>query len=229
VERPPLSRLRGRGRPAPRDHRQAVGGLWDEIGELQFEFLRSQGLEPEHHLLDCGCGSLRGGVRFVAYLESGHYCGIDADGDLLAAGRRELEQAGLDGKAVQLRHSSSFDVAAFDRRFDFALAQSLFTHLDINAILRCILSVERVLKPGGTFFATYFRSPSGTRDPAVLSAAEHPTSDGMRVTTSVDADPYHYGFDLFEWLCEPTSLTVQEAPNFQHPRDQRMLALVKSP
>src|SRR3979409_2149502 len=59
------------------DHRAAVGGRWEEIGELQFQFLRTHGLEPQHRLLDIGCGSLRGGVRFVSYLDPGNYFGID--------------------------------------------------------------------------------------------------------------------------------------------------------
>ena len=43
-------------------HRAFVGGdgdLWDRIGRLQFDFLVSQGLRPEHVLLDFACGSLR--------------------------------------------------------------------------------------------------------------------------------------------------------------------------
>ena len=40
-------------------HRESVGGMWDEIGCLQFEFLKKQGLLPEHKFLDVGCGSLR--------------------------------------------------------------------------------------------------------------------------------------------------------------------------
>ena len=38
-------------------HRDMVGGMWDEIGRLQFEFLRARGLKPNHRLLDIGCGS----------------------------------------------------------------------------------------------------------------------------------------------------------------------------
>jgi hypothetical protein len=57
--------------------RSIVGGEWDEIGRLQFDFLNGAGLKPRHVLLDVGCGCLRGGVHFVAYLERGNYVGID--------------------------------------------------------------------------------------------------------------------------------------------------------
>jgi len=42
-------------------HRQFVGGLWQEVGLLQYDFLLSKGLEPGNSLLDLGCGALRGG------------------------------------------------------------------------------------------------------------------------------------------------------------------------
>jgi hypothetical protein len=58
-------------------HRKAVGGLWDEIGRLQFDYFVSQGLVPHHRLLDLGCGSLRGGVHFIAYLDPDRYSGVD--------------------------------------------------------------------------------------------------------------------------------------------------------
>ena len=47
-------------------HREAVGGLWEEMRRLQFDFLANQGLKPDHKLLDIGCGSMRGGVHFVS-------------------------------------------------------------------------------------------------------------------------------------------------------------------
>jgi cyclopropane fatty-acyl-phospholipid synthase-like methyltransferase len=57
-----------------------------------------EGLKPEHYLLDIGCGSLRGGVHFIAYLEPRHYFGIDKDEQLLEAGRGEIQQLGLEKK-----------------------------------------------------------------------------------------------------------------------------------
>jgi len=67
-------------------HREAVGGLWDEIGQLQIDFLVSQGLMPHHRLLDIGCGSLRGGVKLIRYLDAGHYAGVDLHESLINAG-----------------------------------------------------------------------------------------------------------------------------------------------
>jgi hypothetical protein len=64
----------------PNWYMDVVGGMWDEIGKLQFEFLVKEGLNPEHFLLDVAWGSLRVGVHFVRYLESDCYKGIDIFG-----------------------------------------------------------------------------------------------------------------------------------------------------
>jgi len=56
-------------------HWGAVGGLWREIGQLQFRLMVDEGLTPRHRLLDVGCGSMRGGVHFIRHLDAGHYVG----------------------------------------------------------------------------------------------------------------------------------------------------------
>ena len=66
-------------------HREEVGGLWDKIGKLQFDFLKKMGLRSEHYFLDVGCGSLRGGIHFINYLEPSRYFGIDKNNELLDA------------------------------------------------------------------------------------------------------------------------------------------------
>jgi len=104
-------------------HRAYVGGLWDEIGKLQFEFLVSQGLAPHHVLLDIACGSLRGGVHFIPYLEPGNYLGIDKEAELIQLGRREELPAGLeDERRPEFVVSGSFEFDLFTKRPDYALA-----------------------------------------------------------------------------------------------------------
>ena len=80
---------------APSDHRAYVGGAWDEIGQLELTFMKSMGLNRSHHLLDVGCGALRGGIHFIQYLHPAHYYGIDLNPQLLEAGyaRRLAERA----------------------------------------------------------------------------------------------------------------------------------------
>jgi len=197
-------------------HRQYVGGAWEEIGLLQFKYLRQQGLRPHHLLLDVGCGALRGGLHFARYLEESHYYGIDINASLIEAGRREMREAGLDHKRPQLAVSRGFDFGQFGRQFDFALAQSVFTHLPFNHIIRCLIEMRKVLKPDGTFYATFFEAPASGH----LAEIAHPGG----AVTHYDQDAYHQSWEEIQWIAGVARMQVQRIGDWQHPRNQRMLA-----
>jgi SAM-dependent methyltransferase len=202
-------------------HRSFVGGMWERIGSHQFEFLRDRGLRPEHRLLDVGCGALRGGVHFIRYLDEGCYYGIDINASLLAAGRDvELPAAGLVDRRPHLLLNERFEFSCFGVTFPWALAQSVFTHLPLNSIDRCLVNIAEVLEPGGRFYATYFESAS----PHHLEEIQHP---GGTVTFS-DANPFHYHFSVFEFLVGDLPLTVNNIGNWKHPRAQHMLEFVRT-
>jgi len=198
-------------------HREFVGGMWDEIGSLQFEFLKNQGLAPNHRLMDIGCGCLRGGVHFVPYLEPRHYYGIDINASLIEAGKKELlRNAANTDKQPDLRVSDRFDLAQFGVQFDYALAVSVFTHLYANHIGRCLVEVKKVLAPQGKFFATIFTAPT----PLHLEPITHQPGE---IITHFDSDPFHYSFSEMEMLARFAGLSVKLLDDWGHPRDQRML------
>ena len=212
----------GRSGPASNDHRAAVGGMWDQMGQFQFDFLAGEGLAPDHFMLDVGCGSLRGGVYFVKHLQAGHYFGIDASARLLDAGRRELERAGIADKRAALVADRNFGLAKLGQSFDFALAQSVFSHLPFNPIARCITEIERVLKPGGRFYATFFANPGPRlRTDAINVAANVP------LEVYPDRDPFYYDPDLFAWLCAGSELDFEYRGDWGHPRGQHMMVFTK--
>lgn len=202
--------------------RELVGGQWEQIGRLQFEFLKAEGLEPHHHLLDMGCGSLRGGVNFVRYLQAGHYFGVDNRESLIDAGRKELEREGLGEKRPTLLVKGDFAVSHLGQTFEYALAQSLFTHLTFNRIVRCIAEVDRVLQPGGRFFATFFASPG----PRLRTESLRIEADAAK-DIYLDRNPYYYDPAIFTWLCEGSDLTCEYRGEWGHPRSQKMLVFTK--
>lgn len=208
----------------PQWYKVAVGGKWEEMGRLQFDFLVEQGLKPESYLLDIGCGSLRGGIHFIRYLQPGHYFGIDMDKALLDAGRGELKRNNLLHKNPVLVQMGNFDLRSLNQGFDFALAQSVFTHLPLNSIMRCIVNMEKVLSEGGRFYATFFESRDGkfNLEPVLQSAA-----GGTDRLTYFDEDPYHYDYETFPWICEGTTFRVEYVGDWGHPENQKMLAFTK--
>lgn len=205
------------------DHRIATGGLWEEIGFQQLEYLIRLGLDPSHRLLDLGCGPLRGGVRFVKYLDAGNYFGIDVNRDLLAAGRWELASIGLDQKlpAANLRVGADFDATPFATRFDFVLAQALFPHLSLNLIRLALVQSAKVLTDDGTIVATYFRRPDGA-DP-IQTLTNH-----VGVATHCDREPYDQTRSDLEAAAQLAGLEFRTATDWNHPAGQ-IVALFTKP
>jgi len=203
-------------------YRLTVGGMWIEIGELQFKYMVNQGLQQHHKLLDVGCGSLRGGIHFINYLHEGNYYGMDADDDLVDCAHREIKECGLTGKNPTIVRRSNFDFTVYDTEFDYALAVSVFTHLNLNDIIKCLIRMEKALKCGGVFYATFFEAES-KRDIGKLAQV----SENRVVITSQGSDPYHYPFDVFEWICKDTELKVEYIGDWGHPRNQKMLKFTR--
>lgn len=204
-------------------HRQVIGGKWEEIGKLQFEFLKAQGLQPEHRFLDVGCGSLRGGVHFVQYLNPGNYYGIDINDSLLEAGYNvELSDAGLQDRQPreQLACVHDFDCSQFGCQFDYAIAQSVFTHLPFNHVRQCLEKLADVISPGGTFFATFFELPADR-----LTSTSFTHASGT--TTHATEDPYHYKVSDFEYACSGLPWIVKYIGDWHHPRSQHMISFIK--
>ena len=169
-------------------HREEVGGLWEELGQLQFNFLKSAGLAPHHRLIDVGCGSLRGGVHFIPYLNPGNYYGLDLNYSYILAGiERELKPLGLESKIQQsnIQANENFDFSLFPEPFHFALAVSLFTHLTLNSIRHCLEQLAAHMEPKGSFYATFFVTESGNH--AALPVLQQPGG----IVTYGDRDPYH--------------------------------------
>lgn len=203
-------------------HRAIIGGKWDELGALQFDFLVARGLQPHHRLLDVGCGALRAGVRFAPYLDPGHYYGVDISQALLDSGLEELETLGYADRVPpsNLHATPGFELP-FGRTFDFAIAQSVFTHLGLNWIRRCLEQVSDAMAPGGQFYATFFERPADAQ-----ARTEQRHEPGRKLTHDV-ADPYHYSLDDLRYAARNLPFEVEYIGDWNHPRAQRMVLFRK--
>lgn len=202
-------------------HRERVGGLWQETGQLQLNFMVSQGLEPYHKLLDIGCGCLRGGVHFIKYLGNGCYFGIDRDNGLIEAGIKEAIRTGVDYKRYSLDRSEQFEFDLFGTQFDFAIAQSLFTHLNLNEILLCLVNVEKVLKPQGRLYASFFTCANKADYAKIIE--HHTTDDETVYTQAAFSRSMHYTFDQLWWAGNWAGLHCDYIGDWGHPRRQEMV------
>lgn len=201
------------------DHRAAVGGAWVEMGWWQLGYMVGAGLRPTHNLLDVGCGSLRGGRLFVGYLEPGRYWGFDKVEALLDAGWWELGKAGMGGRKAHLYVVKDFDLSRLpdDLRFEYALAQSVFTHLLPDQILGCLRAVVPRLERFGQFHATFFSGGQAARP-----GKPHAFREGER-------DIVSYPFSVFEKLADGAGARVQLVGKVGHPRGQQMMMFTRKP
>lgn len=193
------------------DPHTAIGGMWEEIGQLQFDYLKSHGLQPHHRMLDVGCGTLRGGRHFIAYLEPGGYTGIDISPKAVEAGRQLVADEGLSQKRPNLVVSANMDLKFNEfagSTFDFILAQSVFTHLKPEHIEECFAHVARVMHADSAFYFTYAEADTYTQR---------------------TAKDFSYPFTFFRELAERYGLSATAMGDYPHPRQQRMGRLSLAP
>lgn len=141
------------------DHWRAFVGppqRYDLMGAMQFNLLTYLGLREHHYLLDIGCGSLRAGRLFIMYLLPNRYHGIEPRSDLVFDGVNK--EIGVDMtvlKKPEFRYNADFDFLDFGHRFDFVLAQSIFTHTSLRQMQRCMENARGVMHDDAVFAATY--------------------------------------------------------------------------
>jgi len=193
------------------DPHAAVGGMWEEIGRLQFEFLVNNGLRPDQRLLDIGCGTLRGGRHFIKYMNAGNYSGIDISPKAIEYGKHLVAQEGLSEKQPRLQVSRNKDLRfeEFDGEvFDYLLAQSVFTHLKPEHIEECFEHIGRIMKQDSIFFFTFNRED--------------------REFKQIGLKDFGYPFAFFQRLADEHGFDVRDrSADYSHPRGQHMAMLSK--
>jgi len=197
-----------------RGYRGYVGGNngnWGPIGRLQFDFLVSQGLEPSSVLLDIACGSLRAGRHFIPYLDAGNYLGIDIEEDLITAGLEyELDPGVAELKRPEFVVSEDFAFDGFSKVPDFAIANSLFTHLVPADIKLCLGNLAAHRNSTTVFFASFFEVDRPADNPA--------SSDAHK--------GFFYTRDEMAAFGEASDWTSSYIGHWGHPRNQKLMSFI---
>jgi SAM-dependent methyltransferase len=186
---------------------------YDLIAAMTFNLLTTLGLRQHHSLLDVGCGSLRIGRLLIPYLNRGKYFGIEPNGWLVEQGiKREIGEA-----LLQIKHPTFFfsdSPAALSQAkisFDFALAQSIFSHCGLDLISRWLSSISQSLAPGGALLATFL--PNEEDSPR--TGWVYPECVSYRPTTlkrvAVEAN---LRFEILDWKHPRQTWALFAAPKF---------------
>lgn len=192
-------------------HRAYVGGMWDEIGKVQFDFMVRQGLKPSDVLVDVACGSLRGGRFFIEYLDPENYLGIDQHAWLIEAGlKREMPDSLVKEKRPQFVQSDRFEFHKFGKQPNLGIAQSLFSHLTEEDISMCLRNLKAEMEAGGKFYAT-FMSRAG------------PMQNYVNPDRSDDHQGFWYHADDLLRIGREAGWQARNIGDWGHPRGQHML------
>ena len=152
-------------------HRAFVGQpqRYDVAGASQFALLFLLGLREHHRLLDFGCGSLRLGRLAIPYLQPDRYFGVEPETGLVDAGfAHELGEDARTLKRPRFDSNREWRVDGFGQRFDFVMAQSVFTHTGEQPAARALAAFAGSLAPGGLIVSNWLLGPE-TAGPSVAT------------------------------------------------------------
>lgn len=198
---------------------------WLAHQQMQFSFLLQRGLHCADRVLDVGCGPMRLGSVLLPFLTHGWYFGQDINPETLRLGETVLQRLGVSAERCTLIASDDFSFAGVeDHSIDLAFSNSLFSHLSLNSILRCLLAVAAKLKPDGRFYATFFLLPSGSdwQQPCRRNKW------GVEFFTHPCLDPFHYSEAMLASLAGHAGLRMELDHDFGHPT-QTMAVFFGSP
>ncbi len=156
-------------RPGQDHYRAFVGPPedYDLVAAMAFGLLTTLGLRQQHHVLDVGCGSLRVGRLLLPYLNRNCYTGLEPNAWLVSDGI--TREVGRDQIAIkQPRFSYEEDARALiaeGLRYDFVLAQSIFSHCGPDLLASWVSQVSELLTDHGALVATFIESDADNRRP----------------------------------------------------------------
>lgn len=142
----------------------AVGG--GDVGPIQVEILRYQGLKPGMTLLDLGCGSGRTALTAAAQMPI-DYIGIDVVQEMLDYAKSRSPETYSFIKHQEL------SIPLPDDSVDMICAFSLFTHLLHTETYIYLQECKRVLKPGGRLVFSFLEFSMAFHWNVFASAVEH--------------------------------------------------------
>ena len=186
---------------------------YDLIAAMTFNLLTTLGLRQHHSLLDIGCGSLRIGRLLISYLNRGKYFGIEPNEWLVEEGiRRELGET-----LVQIKRPTFFfsdlpdTIAQAKMAFDFAVAQSIFSHCGLDLIKGWLSAISRALADDGALVATFL---IGEEDSARRGWI-YPECVNYRPTTlQREAEDVNLRFEILDWKHTRQTWALFAAPKF---------------
>lgn len=127
-------------------------GDFELIGRIELELLKMEGLQPEHTLVDLGCGVGRLAVHVIPTLNGGSYVGIDISQTMLKRAKARIAQAVPNPPcSVTWMKQTTSQFKLPENSVDMMCAFSVFTHMEHEDSYRYLQDALRIVKPFGRF------------------------------------------------------------------------------
>jgi SAM-dependent methyltransferase len=141
-------------------YKHAIGGgdNWDSHGNLQRDFLISQGLKPQHRLLEIGCGTGRLARKVVPILHPGNYTGVDIAASALKAAVQLAVDEGWLSRLPYFRGDIPSHLP-----FDFIWAFAAFIHIPQDVMESTMRRAAAVMHKDSRFYWSYIPSAKTER------------------------------------------------------------------
>ena len=202
-------------KPGDPQYRAFVGPPedYDLVAAMTFNLLTTLGLRQHHSLLDVGCGSLRIGRLLIPYLNRGKYFGVEPNEWLVDEGiRRELGETLVQIKRPTFFFSDSPDtITQAKTAFDFALAQSIFSHCGLDLIKGWLSAISRSLAQDGALVATFL---IGEEDAAQKGWIYPDCVNYRPATLDRAAKDLNLRFEILDWKHPRQKWALFAAPKF---------------
>jgi SAM-dependent methyltransferase len=172
-------------RSAKQGGHKPVPDRYVDDAQGHFEFLKTQGLLPHHHILDYGCGFMRTGVFLVPYLDDKHYVGVDISGQRLKSAAQLAKARNLQDGSFVLIELSSCRLDELDgRHFDYIWAGSVIHHMpepDIRIFLR---NLKSLINDDSQFFFTFTPAEKGQYERRRIKDFYYPVDEMRNICES---------------------------------------------
>jgi ubiquinone/menaquinone biosynthesis C-methylase UbiE len=121
--------------------------------------LDQAGLQPQHRVLDVGCGTGSLAVLIKRLYPTVSVIGLDPDPKALARAERKAKRAGL---SVRFDQGFADALGYPDATFDRVFSSMMFHHLADGEKEAMLREVRRVLRPGGRLELLDFAGPASS-------------------------------------------------------------------
>jgi cyclopropane fatty-acyl-phospholipid synthase-like methyltransferase len=179
---------------------------------MTFGLLTTLGLRQHHRVLDVGCGSLRSGRLLIPYLNVGNYTGLEPNEWLIGEGiHRETGEDQIRIKRPNLIVGSTAGSLDPAGRYDFAVAQSIFSHCGTDLLEGWLTGLSPHLPDTGALVATFLVAEQDYTG----SGWVYPGCVHYRISTMERlARQAGLGFRLLDWKHPRQSWALFAKPSF---------------